>query len=66
MTSIYVALIIYLVILFAVGIYYSKKNATISDFLLAGKKPWRYRGNANNFCISVWRRTVDRYRTEGV
>ncbi|RHU67228.1 sodium:solute symporter family protein [Ruminococcaceae bacterium TF06-43] len=37
MTSIYVALIIYLVILFAVGIYYSKKNATISDFLLAGK-----------------------------
>lgn len=37
MTSIYIALIVYMVILFGVGIFYSKKNATINDFLLAGK-----------------------------
>ena len=35
MTAIYVALVIYMVILFGVGLFYSKKNATINDFLLA-------------------------------
>lgn len=37
MTAIYVTLVIYLAILFGVGVFYSKKNATIGDFLLAGK-----------------------------
>lgn len=37
MTSIYVALVIYMVVLFGIGLYYSKKNANITDFLLAGK-----------------------------
>lgn len=37
MTAIYVALVIYMVILFGVGLFYSKKNATINDFLLAGR-----------------------------
>ena len=36
MTAIYVALVIYMVVLFGVGLFYSKKNATINDFLLAG------------------------------
>lgn len=37
MTAIYVALVIYMVVLFGVGLFYSKKNATINDFLLAGR-----------------------------
>lgn len=37
MTAIYVALVIYMVVLFGVGLYYSKRNATINDFLLAGR-----------------------------
>ena len=37
MTTIYVTLIIYMGVLFGVGVYYSKKNANISEFLLAGK-----------------------------
>ena len=37
MTSIYVVLAIYMIVLFAIGIYYSKKNANITDFLLAGR-----------------------------
>lgn len=37
MTSIYLVLAIYMIVLFAIGIYYSKKNANITDFLLAGR-----------------------------
>lgn len=37
MTAIYVALVIYMVVLFGVGLFCSKKNATINDFLLAGR-----------------------------
>lgn len=37
MTAIYVALVIYMVVLFGVGLFYSKKNATINDFLLTGR-----------------------------
>ena len=37
MTAIYVALVVYMVVLFGVGLFYSKKNATINDFLLAGR-----------------------------
>lgn len=37
MTAIYIALVIYMVVLFGVGLFYSKKNATINDFLLAGR-----------------------------
>lgn len=37
MTAIYVALVIYMVVLFGVGLFYSKKNVTINDFLLAGR-----------------------------
>lgn len=37
MTAIYVALVIYMVVLFGGGLFYSKKNATINDFLLAGR-----------------------------
>lgn len=37
MTSIYVALIIYLVILFAVGIYYSKRMQLSATFSLREK-----------------------------
>ena len=37
MTAIYVALVIYMVVLFGVGLFYSQKNATINDFLLAGR-----------------------------
>lgn len=37
MTPIYVTLVIYMVVLFAIGLYYSKKNANITDFLLAGR-----------------------------
>jgi len=37
MTSIYIALVVYMVVLFAIGFYYSKKNANITDFLLAGR-----------------------------
>ncbi len=37
MTAIYVTLIVYMVVLFGIGIFYSKKNATINDFLLAGR-----------------------------
>lgn len=37
MTSIYIVLAIYMVVLFGIGFYYSKKNANITDFLLAGR-----------------------------
>lgn len=37
MTSIYIALAVYLVVLFGIGLFYSKKNANIKDFLLAGR-----------------------------
>lgn len=37
MTSIYIALAVYMVVLFGIGIFYSKKNANITDFLLAGR-----------------------------
>lgn len=37
MTSIYAALVIYMIVLFGIGFYYSKKNANITDFLLAGR-----------------------------
>ena len=37
MTAIYVALVVYMVVLFGAGLFYSKKNATINDFLLAGR-----------------------------
>lgn len=37
MQAIYLTLAAYMVVLFGVGLYYSKKNATINDFLLAGR-----------------------------
>jgi SSS family solute:Na+ symporter len=37
MTAIYIALVVYMVVLFGIGMFYSKKNATINDFLLAGR-----------------------------
>lgn len=37
MTHIYLTLILYLGILLAIGIYYSRKSQTVTDFLLAGR-----------------------------
>ena len=61
MTAIYVALVVYMVVLFGVGLFYSKKNATINDFLLAGRPRCRG-GNAHRDRFPVRRRPAHRYR----
>ena len=37
MTHIYLALILYLGVLLVIGIYYSRKSQTVTDYLLAGR-----------------------------
>lgn len=37
MTSIYIVLVMYLLILLGIGVYYSKKNTNMTDYLLAGR-----------------------------